>query len=103
MWRGRCGEFAPVRVDPRTYYLGTEIEDTHRAEGPVITEQTAATRWRGERMDYDHGVMLLCHKAERGVSAETLGPPCCHGQVAVGYEPLIQVHVPPATRTPHRR
>jgi hypothetical protein len=33
--------------------------------------------------------MLLCHKAERGVSAETLGPPCCHGQVAVGYEPLI--------------
>jgi hypothetical protein len=64
-------EFAPVRVDPRTYYLGTEIEDTHRAEGPDITEQTAATRWRGERMDYDHGVMLLCHKAERGVSAET--------------------------------
>jgi hypothetical protein len=58
-------EFAPVRVDPRTYYLGTEIEDTHRAEGPVITEKTAATRWRGERMDYDHGVMLLCHKAER--------------------------------------
>jgi hypothetical protein len=25
-------------------------------------------------MDYDHGVMLLCHKAERGVSAETSRP-----------------------------
>jgi hypothetical protein len=58
-------EFAPVRVDPLTYYLGTEIEETHRAEGLEITESTAATRWRGERMDYDHGVMLLCHQAQR--------------------------------------
>jgi hypothetical protein len=41
----------------------------------VASLPTAATRWRGERMDYDHGVMLLCHKAERAaadVSAETL-------------------------------
>jgi hypothetical protein len=58
-------EFAPVRIDPRSYYLGTEIEATHRAQGLEVTEGTAATRWRGERMDYDHGVMLLCHKAER--------------------------------------
>jgi hypothetical protein len=58
-------EFAPVRVDPLTYYRGTEIEQTHRAEGPVVTDTTAATRWRGERMDYDHGIMLLCLKAER--------------------------------------
>jgi hypothetical protein len=58
-------EFAPVRVDPRTYYLGTELEETHRAQGLDITESTAATRWRGERMDYDHGVMLLCQQAER--------------------------------------
>jgi hypothetical protein len=58
-------EFAPVRVDPLTYYRGTEIEETNCAEGLEITETTAATRWRGERMDYDHGVMLLCHKAER--------------------------------------
>jgi hypothetical protein len=73
-------EFAPVRWDPRSSYLGTEIEETHRAEGIVVTETTAATRWRGERMDYDHGVMLLCHKAERAeraepdVSAETSVP-----------------------------
>jgi hypothetical protein len=58
-------EFAPLRIDPRRYYLGTEIEEAHRAEGLEVTERTAATRWRGERMDYDHGVMLLCHKAER--------------------------------------
>jgi hypothetical protein len=67
-------EFAPVRRDPRIRYLGTEIEETHRAAGIVVTETTAATRWRGERMDYDHGVMLLCHQAERAaarVSAET--------------------------------
>jgi len=78
-------EFIPVRRDPMTSYLGTEIEETHRAEGIVVTEITAATRWRGEQMDYDHGVMLLCHKAERergeaaepppDVSAEMLAPP----------------------------
>jgi hypothetical protein len=73
-------EFAPVRVDPKTYYLGTEIEETHRAQGPDITEQTAATRWRGERMDYDHGVMLLCHKTERRVSAETSIVRTCRGR-----------------------
>jgi hypothetical protein len=73
-------EFAPVRWDPGSSYLGTEIEETHRAEGIVVTETTATTRWRGERMDYDHGVMLLCHKAERAepdardVSAETWAP-----------------------------
>jgi len=67
-------EFAPVRWDPRNNCRGSEIEETHRAEGIVVTEDTAATRWRGERMDYDHGVMLLCCKAERhgsNVSAET--------------------------------
>jgi hypothetical protein len=58
-------EFFPVRRDPRSYYLGTELEETHRAQGLEVTDTTAATRWRGERMDYDHGVMLLCHKAER--------------------------------------
>lgn len=58
-------EFAPVRCNPVTYYRGTELEETHREAGLQITETTAATRWRGERMDYDHGVMLLCHQALR--------------------------------------
>jgi Domain of unknown function (DUF222)/HNH endonuclease len=58
-------EFAPLRRDPRSYYRGTELEEAHRAQGLEVTETTAATRWRGERMDYDLGVMLLCHQAER--------------------------------------
>ena len=45
-----------------------------------IDSQTAATHWRGERMDYDLGAWVLCNQAERarveahralGVSAET--------------------------------
>jgi hypothetical protein len=70
-------EFEPVRCDPLANYRGTEIEETHGKQGLVVTETTAATRWRGERMDYDHGVMLLCHKAMKmnanapDVSAET--------------------------------
>jgi hypothetical protein len=42
----------------------------------VDYDDTAATRWRGERMDYDLGVWILCNQAARarssgGVSAET--------------------------------
>jgi hypothetical protein len=69
-------EFTPEGEDLHADYLGTEIESVHRAEGILITEETAATRWRGERMDFDHGVMLLCHKVQRAlpdVSAETSG------------------------------
>lgn len=62
-------EFHPVDADASAEYEGTEIETTHRAQGLSITANTAATRWRGERMDYDLAVFLLCDKAERETAA----------------------------------
>jgi hypothetical protein len=77
-------EFQPVHADATIEYEGTELETEHRAQNLSITATTAATRWRGERMDYDLAVFLLCDKAERerdahadsapDVSAETLKP-----------------------------
>jgi hypothetical protein len=58
-------EFHPVDADALMEYEGTEIETDHRARGLSITANTAATHWRGERMDYDLAVFLLCDKAER--------------------------------------
>jgi hypothetical protein len=37
--------------------------DANLAQGIVIDSDTAATRWRGERMDYDLGVSGLCYQA----------------------------------------
>jgi Domain of unknown function (DUF222)/HNH endonuclease len=37
----------------------------------AIDADAAATRWRGERMDYELGVWTLCHQAAKDVSAET--------------------------------
>jgi hypothetical protein len=42
-----------------------DLEKTHDAQGIRIDSQTAATHWRGERMDYDLGVWVLCNQAER--------------------------------------
>jgi Domain of unknown function (DUF222) len=39
---------------------GEELEHTHTALGIHIDPDTAATRWRGERLDYDLGVWVLC-------------------------------------------
>jgi hypothetical protein len=57
------------------------LEHTHADLGIHIDRNTAATRWRGERMDYHLGVWVLCSQANRArkerareendVSAET--------------------------------
>jgi hypothetical protein len=54
-------------------YDGTELQSTHDRQGIRIDGDTAATLWRGERMDYDLGVHVLLQHAERSqdVSAET--------------------------------
>jgi hypothetical protein len=39
------------------------LEHTHSALGIHIDPDTAATRWRGERMDYDLGVWVLSQQA----------------------------------------
>ena len=47
------------RTAPAPYHW-EDLEHTHTALGIHIRPNTAATRWRGERMDYDLGVWVLC-------------------------------------------
>jgi len=68
--------FERVRCPQSVAYDGEELERTHAALGIPIDADTAATRWRGERMDYDLGVWMLCNQVNRAreeqdVSAET--------------------------------
>ncbi len=41
------------------------LERAHAALGMHIDHHTAATRWRGERMDYELGVWVLCNQANQ--------------------------------------
>ena len=52
------------------------VNFTRHVDAETLHEHTAATRWLGERMDYDLGVWILCNQANRAreeqdVSAET--------------------------------
>lgn len=44
---------------------GTELIAAHAALGLVIDARTAATRWRGERLDHVYAIDLLVQRAER--------------------------------------
>jgi hypothetical protein len=41
------------------------LRHAHAAQGIHIDADTAATRWRGERMDYGLGIGILCDQAQR--------------------------------------
>jgi Domain of unknown function (DUF222)/HNH endonuclease len=61
---------------PRSAPLGPgqdwrDTEVTHHPPGTVINENTAATRWRGERMDYDLAIDVLLRKAAKGKAVST--------------------------------
>src|SRR6202789_933767 len=72
-----------VRPDGRHYevirrtapaeYTGEELGHTHADLGIRIDRDTAATRWRGERMDYELGVWILCQRVERARRARDRG------------------------------
>jgi hypothetical protein len=47
----------------------TALRDAHSQLGIRIDSDTAASRWRGERMDYELGVWVLCHQDERAQHA----------------------------------
>jgi len=76
-------EFEPVRPASRPAHDWTELAETHAARDIDIDDTTAATKWSGERMDYELGVSVLCAQQERArqarhgenVSAETRQPP----------------------------
>jgi hypothetical protein len=54
-----------IRRTASAEYTGEEIGHTHADLGIRIDHNTAATRWRGERMDYELGVWILCQQVER--------------------------------------
>ena len=58
-------EFDTVRPAPSRAYPWTRLSETHRVEDLHIDAYTAATRWRGERMDYELGVWALCTQTDR--------------------------------------
>ena len=68
---------APDHTRPLSDWV--QLSALHQAAGIHISADTAATLWRGERMDYGLAVGCLLHKAQRAkhVSAETgtVGPP----------------------------
>ena len=73
-----------VRPDGRHYevirrtapaYTGEELAHTHAELGIHIDRDTAATRWRGERMDYELGVWILCQQVERARWIRDRGAP----------------------------
>jgi hypothetical protein len=77
---GREYDPIPMQHAPTLAHHWQDLKKTHDAQGIPIDSQTAATHWRGERMNYDLGVWVLCNQAERArdeahrsldVSAET--------------------------------
>jgi HNH endonuclease len=54
-----------IRRTPPAAYTGKELATTHAELGIHIDRYTAGTRWRGERMDYELGVWVLCQQAAR--------------------------------------
>jgi len=59
---------APQRTRP------LDLVAVNRAHGLEIDPRTAATRWRGERLDHVWAIDVLVQRAGRGnVSAETSG------------------------------
>lgn len=52
-------------------YAWTDLLDAHDAEGIHIDSDTAATRWRGEHMDYGLAIQGLLQLSERPRRADS--------------------------------
>jgi len=57
--------FEVIGPSRETLYDGHELECIHAALGIRIDKDTASTRWRGERMNYDQGVWVLFDRVRR--------------------------------------
>ncbi len=82
-------EFAAHNGTLVTDYEWTALRDTHASSGILIDAKTAATRWRGERMDYHLGVSLLCERAAR--AQRTHAAPEAQAQVETAADPAENV------------
>ena len=56
-------EFETPWRAPQTEYPWHALSDANAAQNIAIDAKTAATRWCGERMDYDLSILLLCAQA----------------------------------------
>jgi hypothetical protein len=56
-------EFETSPLELPASYVWSDLVEANLAQGIVIDSDTAATRWRGERMHYDLGVSALCYQA----------------------------------------
>jgi Domain of unknown function (DUF222) len=68
--------FDEVRPAQTPAYAWTDLVDAHDEQGIPIDSQTAATRWRGEAMDYGLAIQVLFQQADRAQQADdsTDGP-----------------------------
>ena len=66
--------FEVIRCTRERPYHAEDLEHTHAGLGIDIDSGTAATRWRGERMDYELGVWVLCNQAARARRNECARP-----------------------------
>jgi hypothetical protein len=57
--------FDEVRPAPTPAHAWTDLIDAHDEQGIIIDSQTAATRWRGEGMDYGLAIQVLFQQADR--------------------------------------
>lgn len=70
-------EFEQIRTATSSSYRWSDLQHTHEAHGIHIDSSTAATRWRGERIDYELGVWGLCQQAERAALKRSRGNAGC--------------------------
>jgi hypothetical protein len=71
-WRFRRADgrrFELSAFDPAVTHGWEDLKEANEAQAIRIDSTTAVTRWRGERMDYELGVWLLCGQAERARGA----------------------------------
>lgn len=68
-WRFRRPDgrqYQTLRQDA-TPHEWPDLAESLAAQGLQIDSETAVTRWRGERMDYELGVWVLCNQAARAL------------------------------------
>jgi hypothetical protein len=80
--------FEVIRRSADAEHDWEDLERTHAELGIQIDSKTAATRWQGERMDYDLGVWVLCQQAERGRNGAP-NPACSPDDVAAETFPPL--------------
>jgi hypothetical protein len=67
--------FDEVRPTEIPDYAWTDLLDTHAEQGIHIDSATAATLWRGERMDYGLAIQVLLHQAGHAHQDESVQCP----------------------------